>query len=469
MRGALKKYIMRKRQRLKQELEQDAIEKRLKREKELKQVQDAMTLDQIKEQLSTLEKRLETLRNEKHDLFVQLKQVLNEDNTRRKQHESDRKSQQTESVADTSPQKTNAKTNCTTNISSTIPQIEYHPSKPGATLTSCAQDYSQVARQITSVKPSRSSTHLQDPSKPITLVRSEQSNTMIGSPILPIHSSYSTPTLSRLPFNINSTNPDINQQYKVPQPPMIGQAIPEHPNPRLSLDYRALSAHSDYRGPMLMDIPLSLATSLHQDNFRNFDVGNKRSLIAANLNDSCADVSIARKKPHSFLYSNQNPYLMNGIPHSALINLSQFDHIDHAGSLQSTSLEPPVVPTSPALNLMPSNYQSRKSIGHQTSSNFELLIGRNKRQGMVMPGLNSLYPGQMNGSMIPSSKLYPAPEADLKQFASPYPPLSQQYGNTSRHMNSHHQQQEPHSRYFSPNMNNYHRKHHHNKSQYHHK
>lgn len=95
MRDALRVHILRKRQRLKQELEQDAIEKRLKREKELKQLQDAMTLDQIKEQLTTLEKRLESLKEEKHSLFVQLKQVLNEDNTRRKQqNESDQQKQQ---------------------------------------------------------------------------------------------------------------------------------------------------------------------------------------------------------------------------------------------------------------------------------------------------------------------------------------------------------------------------------------
>lgn len=88
MRGALRKHIMRKRQRLKQEMEQDAIEKRLKKEREQKRLQDAMTLDQIKEQLSTLEKRLESLRSEKHDLFVQLKQVLNEGSSKRKQSDT---------------------------------------------------------------------------------------------------------------------------------------------------------------------------------------------------------------------------------------------------------------------------------------------------------------------------------------------------------------------------------------------
>lgn len=85
MKGALRKHIIRKRRRLKQEQEQDAIEKRLKREKELKRIQDAMTLDQIREQLSVLETKLLDLRDEKHNLFAQLKQVLNDDSKRKRQ------------------------------------------------------------------------------------------------------------------------------------------------------------------------------------------------------------------------------------------------------------------------------------------------------------------------------------------------------------------------------------------------
>lgn len=88
MRDALRHHIMRKRQRLKQELEQDAIERRMKKERELKKQQDAMTLDQIREHLSTLEKRLECLKEEKNNLFMQLKQVMNEDSSnQRKQND----------------------------------------------------------------------------------------------------------------------------------------------------------------------------------------------------------------------------------------------------------------------------------------------------------------------------------------------------------------------------------------------
>lgn len=82
MRDALKHHIIRKRKRLKQELEQDAIEKRLKKEKELKHAEDAMTLDQITQHLGKLEKKLETLKEEKNNLFVQLKHVLNEKATK---------------------------------------------------------------------------------------------------------------------------------------------------------------------------------------------------------------------------------------------------------------------------------------------------------------------------------------------------------------------------------------------------
>ena len=85
MRETLRSHILRKRQRLKQELEQDAIEKRLKMEREIKRAQDALTLDQIKDQLLGLEKKLENLKTEKHNLFVQLKQVLSENQTKRKQ------------------------------------------------------------------------------------------------------------------------------------------------------------------------------------------------------------------------------------------------------------------------------------------------------------------------------------------------------------------------------------------------
>lgn len=92
MRNALKHHIIRKRQRLKQEMEQDAIEKRLKKERELKQQQDAMTLDQIKEHLNTLEKKLKSLKDEKHDLFGRLKLALNDESNKRNQVQGQKQS-----------------------------------------------------------------------------------------------------------------------------------------------------------------------------------------------------------------------------------------------------------------------------------------------------------------------------------------------------------------------------------------
>lgn len=48
-----------------------------------------MTLEDIKDQLSKLEVRLKELKEEKHELFLQLKKVLNEDETRKRQKESE--------------------------------------------------------------------------------------------------------------------------------------------------------------------------------------------------------------------------------------------------------------------------------------------------------------------------------------------------------------------------------------------
>ncbi|EEB15326.1 conserved hypothetical protein [Pediculus humanus corporis] len=82
---ALKNHIIKERQRKKQEQEADAEVQRQKREREQKQKQDVMTLGETREQISTLEARLAALTEEKHQLFLQLKKVLNEDDNRRRQ------------------------------------------------------------------------------------------------------------------------------------------------------------------------------------------------------------------------------------------------------------------------------------------------------------------------------------------------------------------------------------------------
>nr|KAG5699789.1 hypothetical protein BaRGS_013509 [Batillaria attramentaria] len=85
---ALKRHIMNERAKIKQEQEQDALIERIRKEREQrkkKEEEEALTLEQTKEQLAQLERKLEQLRQEKHQLFLQLKKVLNqEEETRRR-------------------------------------------------------------------------------------------------------------------------------------------------------------------------------------------------------------------------------------------------------------------------------------------------------------------------------------------------------------------------------------------------
>jgi G protein pathway suppressor 2 len=65
------------------EQEADAEVERQRKERERKQKQDVMTLGETRDQISQLEVRLAQLKDEKHQLFLQLKKVLNEDDRRR--------------------------------------------------------------------------------------------------------------------------------------------------------------------------------------------------------------------------------------------------------------------------------------------------------------------------------------------------------------------------------------------------
>ncbi|KAL3226834.1 hypothetical protein MRX96_024661 [Rhipicephalus microplus] len=67
--AALKNHIMRQREKKKQEQEADAATERVRRERELKRRQDAMTLEEIRDQVQQSEKKLVTLKEEKHQLF----------------------------------------------------------------------------------------------------------------------------------------------------------------------------------------------------------------------------------------------------------------------------------------------------------------------------------------------------------------------------------------------------------------
>lgn len=69
------------------EQEAEVEEERLRKEREERDRQDAMTLGETKEQIQILNTRLKELRNEKQQLFLRLKKVLNEDENRKKQQQ----------------------------------------------------------------------------------------------------------------------------------------------------------------------------------------------------------------------------------------------------------------------------------------------------------------------------------------------------------------------------------------------
>ncbi|GBP63179.1 G protein pathway suppressor 2 [Eumeta japonica] len=83
--SALKKYIIKERQRKKEEYEAEIEEERLRKEREARERQDVMTLEETKEQIEQLEQKLKQLEKEKQQLFMQLKKVLNEDEIRKRQ------------------------------------------------------------------------------------------------------------------------------------------------------------------------------------------------------------------------------------------------------------------------------------------------------------------------------------------------------------------------------------------------
>ena len=70
------------------EQEADAEVERQRREREDQQKEQEMTLEETKEQVGQSESRLAQLKEDKHQLFLQLKKVLNEDDTRKKIKES---------------------------------------------------------------------------------------------------------------------------------------------------------------------------------------------------------------------------------------------------------------------------------------------------------------------------------------------------------------------------------------------
>ncbi|XP_072349613.1 G protein pathway suppressor 2 isoform X1 [Scyliorhinus torazame] len=88
MARALHQHIMKERARKRQEEEEvdKMMEQKMKEEQERKrkkELEERMSLEETKEQISKMELKLQSLQEEKHQLFLQLKKVLHEEEKRR--------------------------------------------------------------------------------------------------------------------------------------------------------------------------------------------------------------------------------------------------------------------------------------------------------------------------------------------------------------------------------------------------
>ncbi|XP_017125827.1 G protein pathway suppressor 2 isoform X3 [Drosophila elegans] len=84
LRGALKGFIVSDRQRRQEEFEAQCEEQRLRQEREEVERQNQEALEDTRGQITRLDEQLADLHSQKHQLTVQLKKVLNEDETRKK-------------------------------------------------------------------------------------------------------------------------------------------------------------------------------------------------------------------------------------------------------------------------------------------------------------------------------------------------------------------------------------------------
>ncbi|KAG9351702.1 hypothetical protein JZ751_022953 [Albula glossodonta] len=93
MARALHKHIMRERERKRQEEEEvdKMMEQKMKEEEERKrkkEMEERMSLEETKEQIMKMGEKLQGLQEEKHQLFLQLKKVLHEEEKRRRKEQS---------------------------------------------------------------------------------------------------------------------------------------------------------------------------------------------------------------------------------------------------------------------------------------------------------------------------------------------------------------------------------------------
>ncbi|KAH8299671.1 hypothetical protein KR044_004450 [Drosophila immigrans] len=85
LRGSLKGFILADRQRKQEEHERQVEEMRVRREQEARERENNLSLVDTRGQITRLDEQLADLHQKKHQLVVQLKKVLNDDETRKKQ------------------------------------------------------------------------------------------------------------------------------------------------------------------------------------------------------------------------------------------------------------------------------------------------------------------------------------------------------------------------------------------------
>ena len=87
--SALRSHILSERRKKREDESKQKEVERLKKERESKKKQEANNLEETKEKISLLEEKLSSLKEEKHQLFLTLKKVLNEDDVRKRKESSE--------------------------------------------------------------------------------------------------------------------------------------------------------------------------------------------------------------------------------------------------------------------------------------------------------------------------------------------------------------------------------------------
>ncbi|ALC42349.1 CG17002 [Drosophila busckii] len=87
LRGSLKGFILADRQRRQEEYERQCEELRQRREREARERENNLSLEDTRGQINRLDEQLLDLHQKKHQLLMQLKKVINDDETRKKQNE----------------------------------------------------------------------------------------------------------------------------------------------------------------------------------------------------------------------------------------------------------------------------------------------------------------------------------------------------------------------------------------------